>query len=151
MDNSQLSCEGFTPHPCYSYKNCTGSEFVSNWTEFCCQPPSVRSSRPLMLFVIVGVGTVGTVCNFITISSFIYLYCFSKRIKKKFGQEFTMIKDPVFFLVLNLSICDFLYCVIGLPSYWSIYYHGYFPYSDGICKPSAFFRKLMSNMFLYGL
>ena len=141
----QSSCEGFDPDPCLSYSNCTQSDYIGNWTEICCQPEEVKDSRYFMLSVIGGVATVGAVCNFITISTFIYLYCFPERIKKKFCQEFSMIKDPVFFLILNLSICDFLYCVIGLPSYWIIYYYGYFPFSERMCKYFGFFRKLIGD------
>eukprot|EP00092_Neocalanus_flemingeri_P012153 GFUD01013101.1.p1 GENE.GFUD01013101.1~~GFUD01013101.1.p1 ORF type:complete len:379 (-),score=55.89 GFUD01013101.1:514-1557(-) len=120
------------------------SGFITNWTEFCCQPLSVRNTRAVMLSVIGIVGIIGTVCNIITISTFLYLYFFPQRIRKQFGQEFAMIKDPVFFLILHLSFCDLLYCIIGLPSYWSVYYYGYYPYSEAMCKYSAFFRNTLA-------
>ena len=146
MDRQELVCAGFVPNPCISYTNCTGSSFIPNWTEICCQPQSVKNTRYWMLFVIGAVGSIGTVCNIITISTFIYLYCFPERIKRKFGQEFSMVRDPVFFLILHLSFCDLLYCVIGLPSFWMVYYHGYFPYSEEMCKYFGFFRKLIGNL-----
>ena len=137
-------CEGFVPQPCISYINCTMTEFRPNWTEFCCQPTSVRNTRSFMLSVLGIVIFTGTVCNIITILTFFYLYFFPQRIKRKFNQEFTMTEDPVFLLILHLSICDFLHCIAGLPTYWSVYYYGYFPYSDNMCKYSAFFRNTIA-------
>eukprot|EP00092_Neocalanus_flemingeri_P002879 GFUD01003078.1.p1 GENE.GFUD01003078.1~~GFUD01003078.1.p1 ORF type:complete len:322 (+),score=42.73 GFUD01003078.1:112-966(+) len=55
-----------------------------------------------------------------------------------------MVSDPVFFLILHLSFCDLLYCLIGLPSYWSVYYYGYYPFSEELCKYFGFFRKLIA-------
>ena len=107
------------------------------------QISAVKNTRIWMLFVIGVVGMVGTVCNIITISTFTYLYCFANRIKRQFNQEFTMTSDPVFFLILHLSLCDLLYCVIGLPSYWSVYFYGYYRYSEMMCKYFGFFRKCL--------
>eukprot|EP00092_Neocalanus_flemingeri_P046236 GFUD01051994.1.p1 GENE.GFUD01051994.1~~GFUD01051994.1.p1 ORF type:complete len:371 (-),score=35.09 GFUD01051994.1:296-1408(-) len=144
MEGDREVCDGFAPNPCVSYTNCTGSAFIANWTEVCCQPMAVKNTRYAMLSVIGLVGIVGTVCNIITISTFIYLYFFAERIKKKFGHEFAMVKDPVFFLILHLSFCDLLYCIFGLPSYWIVHYHGYFPYSEEMCKYSAFTRNVLA-------
>ena len=97
-----------------------------------------------MLSIIGMVGVVGTFCNILTISTFGYLYFFPVRIKEKFGQEFAMTKDPVFLLILHLSFCDLLYCVSGLPTYWDVYYHGYYPHSHAMCQYSAFFRNTIA-------
>ena len=56
-----------------------------------------------------------------------------------------MTKDPVLFLILHLSFCDLLYCIFGLPTYWDVYYHGYYPYSEDMCKYSAFFRNMLGR------
>ena len=134
------------PQPCISYTNCTMSGFIHNWTEYCCQPESVKSTRTVILSVIGFVGITGTVCNIITISSFFYLYFFNQRIKRKFGQDFKSItEDPVFFLILHLSICDLLYCVFGLPTYWDVYYYGYYPHSESMCRYAAFFRNSLGE------
>eukprot|EP00092_Neocalanus_flemingeri_P021312 GFUD01023099.1.p1 GENE.GFUD01023099.1~~GFUD01023099.1.p1 ORF type:complete len:371 (-),score=49.39 GFUD01023099.1:60-1172(-) len=144
MMSSDKICDGFVPQTCTSYTNCTGSGFISNWTEFCCQPESVKSTRYWMLSIIGTVGSLGTVCNILTISTFMYLYFFPQRIKKKFGEEFFMSKDPAFFLILHLSFCDLLYCVCGLPTFWDVYYNGYYPYSEEMCKYGAFFRNTIA-------
>ena len=144
MTNS--NCSGFVPDPCVDYPNCTGSGFIPGWTEQCCQPESVKNTREVMLSVIGVVFIVGTICNVITIITFIYLCCFPERIRRKFGQEFTMlVKDPVFYLIFHLSICDLLCCIFGLPSYWIVHYDGYFPYSQEMCKLSAFVRNVLGS------
>ena len=150
MESDNPACTGFFPDPCISYTNCTGSGFVENWTESCCQPQAIRDTRLLYLIVIGCVGIVGTVCNVITVFTFIYLYCFGNRIKRNFNQNFAGItEDPVFFLILHLSICDLFYCIIGLPSHWIVYYNGYFPYYDWMCSYSAFFRHFIGNLPFY--
>ena len=135
-------CGNFVPQLCVSYTNCTSTGFIANWTEFCCQPMPVRNASMYMLSIIGIVGIIGTICNIKTIITFLYLYYFPLRIKRKFNQEFTMTQDPAFFLILlHLSLCDFLHCIFGLPTFWIVYYHGYFPYSDAACKYSAFLRN----------
>ena len=147
MDVRNSVCSGFDPEPSVSYTNCTGSGFISNWTVFCCQPLVAKDWRYPMLSLIGIVGIVGVVCNIITIITFMYLCCFKERIKSKFGHDFSMVEDPVFYLILHLSLCDLFFCTFGLPSYWIIYYHGYFPFSEDICKFSAFFRNIIGRMF----
>ena len=139
-------CTGFIPNPSISYTNCTMSWFISNWTECCCQPIVVKNTKFLILSIISILGIIGTVCNIISISSFLYLYSFPERIRIKFGQEFSMLtKDPVFLIILHLSFCNLLYCIGCLPSYWIEYYYGYYPYSQAMCKFSAFFRISIGN------
>ena len=147
MDVTSRVCSGFVPEPSFSYTNCTGSGFIPNWTEFCCQPLAVRDFQYPMLSLIGVVGIGGVVCNTITILTFIYLCCCKERIRRKFGHDFSMVKDPVFYLILHLSFCDLLFCIFGLPSYWIVYYNGYFPFSDNICKFSAFFRNIIGSSF----
>ena len=140
MESQYPACAGFVPDPCISYTNCTGSGFVENWTELCCQPQSIQETKYFYLAVIGCIELVGTICNIITVFTFIYLYWFPERIKIKYNQDFAMTKDPVFLLISHLSFCDLLYCIIGLSSYWSVYYYGFFPYSARLCMYSAFFR-----------
>ena len=135
--------------PCISYTNCTGSDFVRNWTEHCCQPGSIRNIKVYILSVIGCVGAIGIICNTINFFTFIYLFCCKKRIKHKFGQDFSMItEDPVVFLILHLGLCDLLYCVIGLPSYWTFFYFGFFPYSERLCTILAFLRYTIGRFIL---
>ena len=128
-------CENFVPQLCISNIS-TG--FMSNCTEFCCQPLPVRNASVYMLSIIGIVGIIGTIFNIMTICTFLYLYYFPLRIKRKFNQEFTMTEDPVLFLILHLSLCDLLHCIFGPPTFWIVYYHGHFPYSDGL----SLFQKL---------
>ena len=57
-----------------------------------------------------------------------------------------MTKDPAVFLIVHLSVCDLLYCVSGLPTYWDVYYNGYYPYSHAMCKYTAFFRNTIGKI-----
>ena len=43
------TCESIPAQTCYSYVNCTGSDFWYNWTDKCCQPLEVKDWRFLML------------------------------------------------------------------------------------------------------
>ena len=146
MTKSGNLCNEFVPQSCTSFINCTGSEFISNWTDACCQPEGVRSTRYWMLSIVGTIGIVGTLCNILTISTFMYLYVFPERIKRKFGREYSMTKDPAFLLILHLSFCDLLYCVSGLPTYWDVYYNGYYPHSHAMCKYTAFFRNTIGKI-----
>ena len=106
-------CQDFSPEPCETYPECTEDNFISNWTEFCCQPEDVKATREAMLSVIGIVFVSGSICSLFTLSTFIYLSCLPERIQQKFGQEFTMIRDPVFYLIMHLNFSDFLYCIFG--------------------------------------
>ena len=37
-------------------------------------------------------------------------------------------------LQLHLSLCDLLYCVLGLPVFISVYHHGFLPNSEEFCR-----------------
>ena len=110
-------CESIDPKHCISFVNCTGSSFIPNWTDRCCQLQSVKDARVWILSIIGIISTVGTKCNILTISTFAYLYFFPQRIRRKFGQEFSMTRDPAFLLILHLSFCDtvwLVYLLIGM-------------------------------------
>ena len=95
MESDNPACTGFVPDPCISYTNCTGSGFVKNWTESCCQPQAIRDTRVLYLIVIGCVGIVSTVCNVFTVFMFIYLYSFRERIKRNFNESFAGITEDL--------------------------------------------------------
>lgn len=131
-------CDQFRPQIFESYANCTASGFVSGWTEHCCQPKNVRGIRVGMLFVIGTVTLMGIIVNIFSIFTLLYLTTCRDRIRRKFGQDLSF--KPVFLLTLHLSICDLLYCLIGLPNFWDVYYYGYYPYSHEMCKLATFAR-----------
>ena len=63
--------------------------------------------------------TIGVVANTLTLLSFLYVVTCSQRIRKKFGRtRLTYMRQPIFLLICHLSICDLLYCLEGLPTYW---------------------------------
>lgn len=130
---------------CVPFENCTGSHFHPNWTDSdSCQPKVVRDVRELMLTSTGLVCFIGITVNTLTLMTFLYLHIFHDRIKKRFGQDFTMIRDPLVVLLAHLCFCDLLYCFIGLPSYWLVYYYGYWPGSHQSCSYIAFTRDLIA-------
>ena len=139
----------FSRNDAISYTNCTS--YTKNWTDLCCQPQSAKDMRlvavtTLGIFIIVGIIT-----NLITITTFVYLLMCQKRIEKKFSRRFTITNDPVFFLILNLSFSDFLYFTVGLVSHWLVYFYGYFPMPEAICKGTAMARFILGNIKLIRL
>ena len=144
MDHTRF-CD-ISTESCTSFIDCTGSNFIPNWTEICCQPESVKSVRFIVLPIIGIVGVIGIISNLITISTFLYLYFFQKRIKTVFKQEFSIVKDPIFFFLLHLSVCDLLYCFIGLPTYWDVFFYGYYPYSHKMCMYFASARNTIGKI-----
>ena len=43
--------------------------------------------------------------------------------------------------MLNLSVGDLLYCVIGLPVFISTYSHGFLPHSESFCWTMSLLRN----------
>ena len=125
-----------------SYTNCTSDAFVPNWTELCCQPEVVKDWQNIYVTAMSFFIILGSLSNMTTILSFLYLLIFFKRIQRIFSQTFSMTKDPVFFLILNLSVCDLLYCTVGLVPHWLVYYYQYFPLSNTLCKYTAVIRTI---------
>merc|ERR1712107_300037 len=146
MGSCFIMGEAFAPLQCTAYPNCTSSDYVQGWSEENCIPSSIKNIRLVSLSIIGIVGIVGVIANATVLSSFLYVNIFKERIRKIFGRDrFSYMNEPIFLLICHLSFCDLLYCLIGLPSYWFIYYNGYFPWSHNACKGIAF----MSNSIAY--
>ena len=122
---------------CAPFLNCTADliDSVANISH--CQPPAVQNISSLMLsstgerrtgavkmtpyFVFVSAGlvcSVGVLVNTLILIMFLYHHICQDRIHRNFGQDFSMTREPMVTLIIHLSICDLLYCLIGLPSYW---------------------------------
>ena len=125
-----------------SYTNCTIDEFDPNWTELCCQRKAVKDLQIINVTMMSFFIMLGSLSNMATIFSFLYLLIFFKRIQRIFSQTFSITKDPVFFLILNLSVCDLIYCTVGLAPHWLVYYYQYFPLSNTLCKYTAVIRTI---------
>ena len=111
--------DSWKPQRCYNYINCTGSDYITNWTEKNCVPNSVKEIQNISLLVISVVGVLGVAINVLVLSAFLYVMMCKNRITRKFiGREFTYMRQPLFVLICHLSICDILYCLVGLPTYW---------------------------------
>ena len=109
----------FKPVKCEVYINCTATDYIPGWSEQNCVPESVKEVRDVSLVVFAIVEIIGIVLNTIVIAAFLYVLTCQRRIRRKFlRDEFTFTRKPLFVLFCHLSICDLLYCIFGLPTYW---------------------------------
>ena len=108
----------FKPVKCEVYINCTATDYIPGWSEQCV-PESVKEVKDVSLVVFAIVEIIGIVLNTIVIAAFLYVLTCQRRIRQKFlRDEFTLTRKPLFVLFCHLSICDLLYCIFGLPTYW---------------------------------
>ena len=109
---------------CVSFVNCTGSNFITNWTENNCVNNEGTTSygspymaQNLRYLAFSSIGIMAIICvlvNVLILSSFLYVVTCKTRIKKKFLRaEFSYMQEPIFPLVCHLSVCDILYCLFG--------------------------------------
>ena len=117
MSNNESDC--WKPQRCFNYENCTGSNYIPNWTENHCVPQSVQEIRDVSLSVIGVVGIIGVAANVIVLSAFLYVISCKTGLSRRFiSREFSYMRQPIFVLICHLSVCDLLYCLVGLSSYW---------------------------------
>jgi len=99
-----------------------------------CVPQIAKDYKVLVISNIILViifGGFGNLFNIIAI-------CVARfRHRKKFEHLW----NSTTILMLNLSLCDLLFCFLGLPVFISIYYHGYLPQTDLFCWYSAMLRN----------
>ena len=60
--------ETWKPQRCFNYINCTGTNFIPNWTDIYCVPNSVKEIQNISLSVISIVGVVGVTINVLVLS-----------------------------------------------------------------------------------
>ena len=102
---------------CINFVNCTGSNFIRNWTEKNCV--SKEGSAYLAMAVKGVAAIIGVVGNILVLSSFLYVVTCKSRIQRKFlRSEFSYMKEPIFLLVCHLSVCDLIYCSFGILMTW---------------------------------
>ena len=106
---------------CVNFINCTGSNFITNWTDNNCvyKGGVTHNLRYLALSCTGIVAIVGIIANILILSSFLYVVTCKTRIKRKFLRvEFSYMQEPIFLLVCHLSVCDLIYCSFGVPMIW---------------------------------
>ena len=104
---------------CVNFINCTGSNFITNWTENNCLHKNAHSFKYLTLPLIGGASIIGILVSIILLSSFLYVVACKSRIKRKFlREEFSYMQEPMFLLVCHLSVCDLIYCSVCFPMIW---------------------------------
>ena len=76
---------------------------------------------------------IGIVGNTLTIATVV-------NAKKNHSQEFHIFSHSSTPLLLHLAVCDILYYVVGIPSFFFIFRAGYFPLSEIFCRIVAMAR-----------
>jgi len=117
---------------CVSATSCTTD--VDHHDRDSCQPQSLKDYKTVAIINIVLIIIIGGLGNLLTIVSI----CLCRlRHKKKYNHLW----NSTTVLMLNLSIGDFLYCILGLPVFISVYSHGFLPHSESFCWYSAMLRN----------
>jgi len=122
----------FDSGSCVSATGCTLDGYQEDIES--CLPQVVKNYKVLAIINIVMIIIVGGFGNLLTIVAI----CVA-RIRHKI--KFEHLWNSTTILMLNLSLCDLLYCVLGLPVFISIYYNEYLPESDLFCRYSAMLRN----------
>jgi len=120
---------------CVSATNCT-TDVDLKLNRDHCQPDSIKQDAVkvaaiINIIIIIIVGGLG---NLLTIISIINAWT-------RYRSLFPSLWNSTTILMLNLSFCDLLYCVLGLPIFISVYYHGFLPHSETFCRYSSMVRN----------
>lgn len=102
-----------------------------------CQDERVRENRGYFVANSALVILVGTSTNLFNLISFIYVYFTSPG-------TFPWMSERRVLLLLHLSVCDLLYCLVGLPPFVSIFSNGFFSGSSSLCSFTAALRNVIA-------
>ena len=113
---------------CKSARNCT-SDAEEGISQAHCQPDSLKKRSTkipaiINIVLIIIVGGMGNLLTLISISSALIIH----------RENFPNLWNSTTILMLHLSLCDMLYCTLGLPVFISVYYHGFLPHSETFCR-----------------
>ena len=67
-------------------------------------------------------------------------------VRWKYDSEFSILQSPSLVLVLHLSLCNILYCIIGFPHFYQSVKLGYFPLRRPFCFWIALIRNFLAQM-----
>ncbi|XP_023331362.1 uncharacterized protein LOC111703610 isoform X1 [Eurytemora carolleeae] len=109
-----------------TFANCTPEFMKDSWFK------SIYLSN---IFIIIAIGGIG---NLLTLLSVPYVFVRYPVTRYKFPW----LQNPMTILILHLSLCDFLYCTLGLPFITLPTLYGYFPYSKRVCRLTSLLRNL---------
>jgi hypothetical protein len=96
-----------------------------------CQPAGVAEHRDLLAANMAAVILVGTVTNTLTLAALpyaIFRWLPARPSVPRYPAQFPWLGGGSTVLLLHLSLCDFLYCTLGLPFLLSTLLHGHFEY-----------------------
>lgn len=135
---NQIKTESTLTYKCESARNCT-SDVEHEQSRDHCQPESIKKSsiRIPVLINIIAIIIIGGFGNLLTILSIAHA-------RLRYASMFPALWNSTTILMLHLSLCDFLYCTLGLPVFISVYYHGFLPHSETFCRLSSMVRNLIA-------
>jgi len=102
-----------------------------------CQDKRVRENGGFFVANSLVVILVGTFTNLFNLVAFAYIYF-------AYPGKFPWMSDRRVLLLLHLSLCDLLYCTIGLPPFVSIFSNGFFFGSSSLCSFTAGLRNVIA-------
>jgi len=136
------------PDFCYSSSFCgsnvSNESLISCTLEISkpCFPEFLEENRFIFITNLIVIMIIGGLGNILNLSS--VPYCLI-RYKQELSQEFpSLCLNSVIMLMLHLSFCDLLYCLIGLPPVLMVYMEMGLPYSALACKILANVRNLIA-------
>ena len=95
--------------------------------------------KKCILNLISLIMSLGICINFLTLVALPY-------VRWKYDSEFSILRSPPLVLVLHLSLCNLLYCIIGFSHFYQNIAFGYFPLQRSFCFWVALIRNLMAQM-----
>eukprot|EP00090_Calanus_glacialis_P001278 TRINITY_DN10896_c0_g1_i1.p1 TRINITY_DN10896_c0_g1~~TRINITY_DN10896_c0_g1_i1.p1 ORF type:complete len:373 (-),score=30.35 TRINITY_DN10896_c0_g1_i1:134-1252(-) len=120
---------------CESTRNCT-SDVEHGQSRTHCQPDSIKKNSikiPAIINIVIII-IIGGLGNLLTIISIVHA-------RLRYTARFPTLWNSTTILMLHLSLCDFLYCTLGLPVFISVYYNGFLPHSEIFCRHSSMVRN----------
>ena len=84
-----------------------------------CLADSIKEHRTAFLANIIIIMVVGCIGNLLTLAALPYAWLYHRA-------KFPTLYTPIAVLIVHLSLCDLLYCILGLSLQVSILANGYF-------------------------
>ena len=124
----------WVPNPCTTSERIDDSSTIQNCVPKVLQDYRIQITLTFNQVLILIIGGGG---NLLTLVSVPYAYF-------KYRSMFPYLWNSVTLLMLHLSLCDFLYIVIGVPTYIVVYIYGYFPSTEWMCWLLSSLRHLVA-------
>ena len=145
LDNASNSCEVYYDDAKeFCQANFASCDWISslNQSQLFFEPFKVLNlhifTKRYLLVVLSILSSLGVCINLLTLTAIPY-------VRWRYRSEFSILQAPAVLLVLHLSFCNLLYCIIGLPHFFQSIKWGYFPYGRDVCFWMALFRNFLAQ------